>query len=159
MEVPGKGSNWSYSRWPQPQPQQPQIQAASVTYTTAQSNAGSLTHWARLGIKPTTSWFLVGFVTAAPRWELPDNFFLSLPNHEVMYLFHDTYIYIYTYIHTHTHTKDMYKGYIYIQTHTPISHACIHIYVYISTCISGCVCMYIYEILLYIIYAKSSSFT
>ena len=44
-----------------PQPQQPWIQATSVTYTTAQGNAGSLTHWARPGIEPTTSWFLVIF--------------------------------------------------------------------------------------------------
>ena len=32
------------------------------TYTTAHSNAGSLTHWARPGIEPTSSWMLVGFV-------------------------------------------------------------------------------------------------
>ena len=40
----GYGSNWSCSRWPTPQPQQRQIRAASGTYTTAHSNAGSLTH-------------------------------------------------------------------------------------------------------------------
>ena len=33
-----------------------QIRAASATYTTAHGNAGSLTHWAKPGIKPTTSW-------------------------------------------------------------------------------------------------------
>ena len=32
------------------------------TYTTAHSNAESLTQWARPGIEPATSWFLVGFV-------------------------------------------------------------------------------------------------
>ena len=31
----------------------------SWTYTTACSNTESLTHWARPGIKPATSWFLV----------------------------------------------------------------------------------------------------
>ena len=31
----------------------------SVTYTTARRNTGSLTHGARPGIGPTTSWFLV----------------------------------------------------------------------------------------------------
>ena len=36
-----------------PEPQQLKIRAASVTYTTAHSNAGLLTHWA---------WFLVRFV-------------------------------------------------------------------------------------------------
>ena len=34
----------------------------SVTYTTARGNARSLTHWARPGIEPATSWFLVGFI-------------------------------------------------------------------------------------------------
>ena len=46
------------------------IRAMSVTYTTTHGDAGSLTHWARAGIKPTTSWFLVGFVSAAPQREL-----------------------------------------------------------------------------------------
>ena len=34
----------------------------SVTYTTGQGNARSLTHWARPGIKLASSWILVGFV-------------------------------------------------------------------------------------------------
>ena len=37
-----------------------QDQAASATYTTAHGNAGSLTHWTRPGIKPTSLWILVG---------------------------------------------------------------------------------------------------
>ena len=32
------------------------------SFTTAHGNSGSSTHWVRPGIKPTTSWFLVGFV-------------------------------------------------------------------------------------------------
>ena len=40
--------------------------SASVTHTTAYSNAGSLTHWARSGIKPASSRILVGFLTAEP---------------------------------------------------------------------------------------------
>ena len=40
-------------------------------YTTAHSNVRFLTHWARPGIKPITSWFLVRFVSAAPQRELP----------------------------------------------------------------------------------------
>ena len=36
----------------------------------AHGNARSLTHWARPGIKPATSWFLVGFISAAPQWKL-----------------------------------------------------------------------------------------
>ena len=35
------------------------------------SNVGSLTHWSRPGIEPSTSWFLVGFVSTAPWRELP----------------------------------------------------------------------------------------
>ena len=34
----------------------------TATYATAHGNAGSLTHWARPGIKPATSWFLVRFI-------------------------------------------------------------------------------------------------
>ena len=41
---PGQGSNWSCSHRPTPQPQQRGIQTASATYSTAHSNAGSLTH-------------------------------------------------------------------------------------------------------------------
>ena len=44
---------------PQPQPQQCKIQAESSTYTTGHGNAGSLTHWARPGIEPASSWILV----------------------------------------------------------------------------------------------------
>ena len=40
---------------------------SSVTYTTAQGNAGSLTHWARPGIKPETSWFPVGLISTVPQ--------------------------------------------------------------------------------------------
>ena len=61
VEVPRLGSNWSYSCWPMPQPQQCRIQAISENYTTAHGSAGFLTHWARPGIKPATSWILVGF--------------------------------------------------------------------------------------------------
>ena len=64
------GSNWSYSCRPSPQPQQHQIWAVSVTYTTAQDNAGSLTHWARLGIEPASSWFLVRVIFTVSRREL-----------------------------------------------------------------------------------------
>ena len=45
-----------------PEPQQLGIWATFVTYITAHSNAGSLTQWARPGMEPATSWFLVRFV-------------------------------------------------------------------------------------------------
>ena len=47
-----------------------QIRSESVTYTTAHGNTGSLTHSVRPGIKPPSSWILVGFVTTEPQWEL-----------------------------------------------------------------------------------------
>ena len=65
IEVPRLAVNYSYSCRPTPEPQQCWIRAASATYTTAQGNAGSLTHWARSGIKPLSLWILVEFVN---RW-------------------------------------------------------------------------------------------
>ena len=58
-----RGSNWSRSCWPVPQPQQRQIWAASAIYTTAHGNTGLLTHWAGPGIKLTSSWILVRFIS------------------------------------------------------------------------------------------------
>ena len=63
-------SNESCSCRPTPQPQQCRIQAVTATHTTAHGNTRSLTHWARPGIEPITSWFRVGFVSAVPWWEL-----------------------------------------------------------------------------------------
>ena len=54
------------------QPQQLRIPAPSVTYTAAHGNKGSPTHWARPGIEPASLEILVGFVSAAPQWELPN---------------------------------------------------------------------------------------
>ena len=51
------------------QPQQHEIWAMSVTYTTAHSNARSLTHWVRPGIEPASSWILAGFITTEPEQE------------------------------------------------------------------------------------------
>ena len=64
MEVPRRGVNRSCSCWPMPQPHQCQILATSVTYTASHTNAGSLTHWARPGIQPESSWLLVRLVTS-----------------------------------------------------------------------------------------------
>ena len=41
-----------------------------MTYTTAHCNTRSLTHWSGTGIKSTSSWILVRFVSAEPYWEL-----------------------------------------------------------------------------------------
>ena len=34
-------------------------------------NVRSLTHWLGPGVKPTSSWILVGLITAEPQWEFP----------------------------------------------------------------------------------------
>ena len=67
-----RASNQSYSCQPTPEPQQHRIWAVSETYTTAHGNARPLTQWARPGIEPATSWFLVEFVSPAPQGELPE---------------------------------------------------------------------------------------
>ena len=77
-----QGSNPSYSC--QTMPQQCKSRATSTTYTIVQGNAGSLTHWARLGMKPPSSWILVGFVSAEPQRELPEPVFVKVMG----YLFH-----------------------------------------------------------------------
>ena len=47
-------------------------QGESVTHAYIHScNGGSLTHWERPGIESTSSWILVGLVTAEPQRELP----------------------------------------------------------------------------------------
>ena len=48
-----------------------------ATYTTALSNAGSLTHWARPGIEPLSLWILVIFISTETGWELPPPFFFN----------------------------------------------------------------------------------
>ena len=63
MEVPRLGIKSELQLQSMPQPQQCQICITSVTYTAAYGNAGSLTHWARPGIEPASSWTLVGFLT------------------------------------------------------------------------------------------------
>ena len=50
-----QGSNQSCSCRRTPQPQQSEIWATSVTHAAACGNTGSLTHWARPGIKPASS--------------------------------------------------------------------------------------------------------
>ena len=52
------------------QPQPRGIWVESVTYTTVHGNIESPIHWARPGIKPTSSWILVGFVSVESQQEL-----------------------------------------------------------------------------------------
>ena len=82
-----QGLNWSCrcSCPPTPQPQQQGMQAMSVTYITAHSNARSLTHWERLEIEPVSSWILVGFVSIEPQWKLLQKFSWLLPHIYFLY--------------------------------------------------------------------------
>ena len=54
------------------------VRAASATYTTAHGNVGSLTHGAKPGVKPASSWILVRFVSAVPGQECQVSGFHSL---------------------------------------------------------------------------------
>ena len=81
------GGSQARGLWPTPQTKQHGIWAMSATYTTAHSNARSLTHWGRPGIKPTTSWFLVGFInnwaTMVTPWRTSLNTLLKFPIQKV----------------------------------------------------------------------------
>ena len=50
------------------------LRAPSVTYITACGNTDSLTHWVRPGIKPASSWILVGFLTCSATMGTPIHF-------------------------------------------------------------------------------------
>ena len=63
MEVPRLGVGLELQLLTTQQPQQRQIPATSAMYTTACSNARSLTHRMRPGIKSTSSWILAGYLT------------------------------------------------------------------------------------------------
>ena len=76
MEVPRLGVELEVRQPAYAIAQQCQIRAASVTYITAHGNTGSLTHYARPGIKPASSWIPVRFVSAEPRWEVLEYIFL-----------------------------------------------------------------------------------
>ena len=48
-------------------PEMPDPSHICDLHHSSRQHTGSLTHWLRPGIKPATSWFLVGFVSAAPQ--------------------------------------------------------------------------------------------
>ena len=107
-----------------------------VTYTTAQGNAGYLTHWARPGIKPTTSWILVGFVSAAPWQELHETHFrvsLLISSKNSTGLFEWNYI---EFIHYYYYDK--------------VLHEYLLIYIQIPAQIQGCRAFYLTSCLLLI---------
>ena len=53
-----------------------ELQLLCVTYTTAHSNAGSLTHWSP-GTEPASSWILVGFLIHLATTGIPSILFLD----------------------------------------------------------------------------------
>ena len=55
-----------------------QSNARSATYTTTQGNTRSLTHWARTGMEPTSSWILVRFITHWATTGTPQAIFLRV---------------------------------------------------------------------------------
>ena len=61
--------------------------------TTAHGNAGSLTHCLGSGNKPTSSWILVGFITAEPQWE-PQVFYPFWWNHKWDFLNFSFWLYV-----------------------------------------------------------------
>ena len=88
MEVPRLGVELELHL---PRPQQHQTWTMFGTYITAHGNAGSLTHWARQGIRPTSSWILAGFVTAEPQWNSELWIFhTTLPCYDICYEFSET---------------------------------------------------------------------
>ena len=74
---------------PTPQPQQLEIWGVSVTYTKAHGNDASLSHWLRPGIKPTSSWIPLRFISTVPQQELPKEALLrALIFHSQSQVFH-----------------------------------------------------------------------
>ena len=55
----------------------PDLSRVCDLHTTAHGNARSLTHCVKPGIELVTSWFLVGFVSAAPQWELQHKYYFK----------------------------------------------------------------------------------
>ena len=76
MEIPRLGLNQNCSRWPTPQLQQWWIWAWFSTFTTAHSNARSLTHWERPEIEPASLWMLIRFVSTEQGRELRELHFI-----------------------------------------------------------------------------------
>ena len=78
MEVPSLRVELELQLRPTPQPQQCQIRVTSASYVAACGNAGSLTHWARPGTKPKSSWILALLSHSGNSFFV---FFLLCPRH------------------------------------------------------------------------------
>ena len=76
MEVPRPGVESELQHQTTPQPQPHQIPAHLWPTLQLVATAGSLTHWERPGIEPTSSWILIRFLTC---WATT-----GTPNHEFL---------------------------------------------------------------------------
>ena len=76
MEVPRLGVELELQLQAYPTTTATQDLSHVCDLTAAHCNARLLTPLGEAGIEPTFSWILVGFVTAEPQWELPENNFL-----------------------------------------------------------------------------------
>ena len=73
------------------------IRAVSATYTTAHGNAGSLTHGARPGIEPETSWLPVRFVNHCATTGTPSLTILDSTYKEIIQCF-PLYVWLFSFI-------------------------------------------------------------
>ena len=76
MKVPWLGVELELQMKSIPQSQQLGIQAISANYDAACGNAGSLTHRARPGVEPASSWTLIGFLTHWVTVATPMHYFI-----------------------------------------------------------------------------------
>ena len=98
------------------------IWAPSATYATACSNARSLTHWGRPGIKPASSWTLVGFLT---RWTTT-----GTPKHTIFILFKNFFYFM---ILLFSIRVDLPYSVNFHYTAKWHSHTCVYIYILFLT--------------------------
>ena len=103
MEVPGLGIESKLPLRPTPQSQRHGIWAASVIYAAACSNAGSLTHRVRPGIKPASSWRLclaLSLLSHSGDSQSRYNFLItsiwSFLNRDLKYLYSDFLTFVYS---------------------------------------------------------------
>ena len=97
------------------EPQQCGIQAPSMTYTEACSNAGSLTHWARPGIGPATSWTRCQILNHWATMETP-TFYFSW--NTLLYKLKTLHFYTYLMLYT-LKRHNLHLGRVIINCHSP----------------------------------------
>ena len=88
MEVPRLGTKLKLQLLATATATAMQDRASSPSYTTAHGKARSLTHFARPGVKPTSSWIIVGFITHWATTGTPSSVWkqLSYNQHSVIFV-------------------------------------------------------------------------